>query len=159
MSNFNPSKLTTSYQAPATAFRPVEGRKYTLTHSDKTGQLFLTIGNEFNFAAVDSKLRDEVLAEWLPRSGEYLLFGRVFVSGGEFDEKYAKVRYMIFKKELQLALTAMIYGDQSFFRNFPWLLDAPIYIHFESNFPQFNHVIYFGTPRFFLQSVNKQPIS
>jgi hypothetical protein len=159
MSNFNPAKLTTQYLAPVTAFRPVEGRKYTLTHSDETGELFLSIGNQFNYSAIDPKLRDEVIAEWVPKKGEYILFGRVHVSEGEFDEKYAKVRYLIFNKELPLALSAMIFGDQYFFTNFPWLLDAPIYIHFESNFPQYNHIKRFGTPRYYLQLAIKQTIS
>jgi hypothetical protein len=159
VSNFNPSKLTTYYRAPATSFRPVEGRKYTLTHSDETGQLFLTIGTFYDTAAINPKMRDEVLAEWVPKNGEFILFGRVYVSGSEFEEKYAKVRYMIFNKELPLAITAMIYGDHSFFVNFPWLLDAHIYIQFESIYPQYNHIKHFGTPRYYLQLASKQTIS
>lgn len=150
MSVFIPSKLTTTYDAPATPFRPVEGRKYTLTHSDTTGQLFLSIGCAYNYGAINYQFRDEVLAEWVPKLGEFSLCGRVYVSGGEFDENYAKVRYMIFQKELNLALKGIVYGDQAFFNNYPWLLDAPIYIHFESIYPPFHQVAYYGTPRHYL---------
>ncbi|WP_413299310.1 staygreen family protein [Bacillus sp. 1P10SD] len=150
MSVFIPSKLSVSYHAPATPFRPVEGRKYTLTHSDTTGQLFLTIGCEYNFSAINYSMRDEVLAEWIPQFGEYSLCARVYVSGGEYDENYTKVRFMIFQKELNLALKAMVNGDQALYSNFPWLLDAPIYVHFESIFPPFNQVIFYGTPRNYL---------
>ncbi|OLS38581.1 staygreen family protein [Bacillus sp. MRMR6] len=159
MSMFNPSKLTTKYSAPATQFRPLEGRKYTLTHSDTTGQLFLTIGVHYDYLAINPQSRDEVLAEWVPQMGEFALIGRVYVSGGEFDENYARVRYMIFQKELDLALKAIVYGDQAFYSNFPWLLDAPIYIQFESVYPQFNQLFYYGTPRYFLHSAIKEPVS
>jgi hypothetical protein len=113
MNMFNPSKLTTKYAAPATQFRPVEGRKYTLTHSDASGQLFLTIGVHYDYLAINPQSRDEVLAEWVPQKGEFALIGRVYISGGEYDEKYAMVRYMIFQKELNLALKAIVYGDQA----------------------------------------------
>lgn len=150
MSVFIPSKLSVSYQAPATPFRPVEGRKYTLTHSDTTGQLFLSIGCNYNYSAINYSLCDEVLAKWVPQLGEFSLCARVYVSGGEYDENYTKVRFMIFQKELNLALKAMVNGDKALYSNFPWLLDAPIYVHFESIYPQFNQVIFYGTPRNYL---------
>ncbi|WP_462413449.1 staygreen family protein [Neobacillus sp. Marseille-QA0830] len=152
MSILDPSKLITTFLPPVTAFRPVEGRKYTLTHSDTSGQLFLTIGCSYEYGATNQSSRDEVLAEWVHKLGEYSLRGRVYVSGGEFDKNYAKVRYAIFRKELNLALQAIVFGDQALYTNFPWLLDAPIYIRFESVYPEFNQVIYFGTPRNFLFS-------
>ncbi|WP_042456764.1 staygreen family protein [Neobacillus dielmonensis] len=155
----NPSNLITTFLPPATAFRPVEGRKYTLTHSDTSGQLFLTIGSEYNYGSTNQSFRDEVMAEWVHQLGEYSLLGRVYVSGGEFDKNYSKIRFAIFQKELNLALQAMVFGDQAFYTNFPWLLDAPIYIRFESVYPEFNQVLYYGTPRNFLLSNNmKEPI-
>lgn len=156
MNMFIPSKLTVNFLAPATQFRPIEGRKYTLTHSDTTGQLFLSVGNFFDYSAINPNFRDEVFAEWVPQLGEFTLCGKVYISGGEFDEKYAKVRFMIFKKELDLALKAIFYGDQIFFSYFPWLLDAPIYIHFESVFPEFNQILFFGTPRHYLNVLREE---
>jgi hypothetical protein len=159
MSVFIPSKLTVVFHAPATKFRPIEGRKYTLTHSDSTGQLFLSIGKEYTYGNLNPQVRDEVVAEWVPKMGEYVLWGRVYVSGGEFDEKYAKVRFLIFQKEMELALKAIIYGDQTFYTCFPWLLDSPIYIQFDSIYPQYNKIIYMGTPRQYLVSASQQTIS
>lgn len=158
MSLFNPSKLTVTYLAPSTPFRPLEGRKYTLTHSDVTGELFLMIGCQFDYSMVNYKMRDEVLAEWISHLGEFQLRGKVYVSGGEFDEKYATVRYMIFKRELSLAISGIVYGDQTLYSCYPWLLDAPIYIEFESNFPQFQQILYYGTPRQYLTAVYQQTI-
>lgn len=158
MSLFQPSKLTVSYLPPVTPIRPIEGRRYTMTHNDQTGDLFLTIGLQYDISMINTKLRDEVLAEWIPRNGEFQLFGRVYISNGEFDEKYATVRYMIFQKELTLAIKAIVYGDQCFYSYFPWLLDSPIYIHFESNFSSFNQVLYYGTPRQYLTDIYNEPI-
>lgn len=97
-------------------------------------------------------MRDEVLAQWATKNGEYLFYGKVYVSNGEFDINMARIRYMIFKKELELALTAIMYGDRGFFCHYPWLIDAPIYIQFNSIYPEFNTVEYYGTPRRYLKS-------
>jgi hypothetical protein len=150
MSKFMPDKLTVTYLLPATPYEPVDSRKYTLTHSDTTGELFLSIGNVYDFQSINFTMRDEVLAVWITRNGEYVLYGNVYISKGEFDKNMARIRYMIFKKELELALTGIIYGDRSFFTNYPWLLDAPIYIQFTSVFPEFNKLEYYGTPRKYL---------
>ncbi|WP_442600253.1 staygreen family protein [Neobacillus sp. D3-1R] len=158
MSLFIPSKLSVSYLPPATPFRPLDNRKYTLTHSDTTGELFLTIGCQYDKNKINMKLRDEVLAEWLPQTGEFQLWGNVYISGGEFDESYAKVRFMIFQKELELAIKAIVYGDQSFYSCYPWLLDSPIYIRFDSVYPQFQQVLYYGTPRQYLTAIFQQPV-
>jgi hypothetical protein len=152
MTEFNPEKLHVTFEPPTTSFSPIQGRKYTLTHSDETGELFLAVGKRYDLDAIDQKLRDEVLAEWKTRNGEYVLMGKVHISTGEFDEKLAKIRYMIFKKEMNLALTGMVYGDREFYVHNPWLLDSPILVHFESVYPEFNEVLYFGTPRYYLAS-------
>lgn len=150
MSKFKPEKLRIKYIPPATAFEPVDRRKYTLTHSDTTGELYLSIGNIYDYQAINYKMRDEVLADWITVNGEYLLYGNVYISNGEYDKKMSRIRYMIFKKELDLALTGLIYGDKSFYSNYPWLLDAPIYVQFASIYPEFSELAYFGTPRKYL---------
>ncbi|PLR95273.1 staygreen family protein [Bacillus sp. T33-2] len=158
MSKFLPENLKIKYIPPATAFEPVDKRKYSLTFSDKTKELFLSIGNVYDFDAVNPNIRDEVLAEWITRNGEYLLLGKVYINSGEFDEKYSRIRYMIFKRELDLALTGIIFGDKSLFSYYPWLLDSPIYVQFESSYPEFNQIGYFGTPRKYLTAAFKQVV-
>ncbi len=150
MSEFNPDKLSKKYLPPANMFGPLEKRRYTLTHSDYSAELFLTIGTRYDLEAVNEKLRDEVLAEWKTRDGEYILLGKVHVSNGDYDKNFSRIRYLIFKKELPLALTGIIYGDKDFFIHYPWLLDSPIIIHFESVYPEYNDVLYYGTPRQYL---------
>ena len=43
MSTFNPAKLHVTYLPGVTEYTPITGRKYTLTHSDDTGDLFLRL--------------------------------------------------------------------------------------------------------------------
>lgn len=150
MSKFMPEKLSVKFIAPATPFEPVEGRKYTLTHSDTTGDLYLSIGTIYDFKAINYAMRDEVLAEWTKNNGEYLLYSQVYISNGEYNKNMSRIRHMIFKKELELALTGIIYGDRSFYTYYPWLLDAPIYVHFNSVFPEFSETLFYGTPRKYL---------
>lgn len=152
MSKLNPSKLTVLYSPPATEFRPVDHRKYTLTQSKTTGEWFLCIGYRYDLNARNKKFQDEVYAEWIPQLGQYVLSGKVYLCDGENDKQYAKIRYMICQREVEQALSALIYGDRVFFSNYPWLLDSPIYIHFESNYDEYNKMFYYGTPRQYLNA-------
>lgn len=152
MTIINGNQLSTMILPPATAFAPVEGRKYTMTHDDVRRELSVSIGYSYDEENI-TDLRDEVLAQWIPHLGQYALLGKVHVTNGEYDTNTAQIRYMIFKKEMELSLQAMVYSDQSFYSFFPWFLDFPIYIHFDSVLPQYNQVIYFGTPRNFMNKL------
>jgi hypothetical protein len=147
---FNPKKLNVTFIPPATSSQPLDGRKYTLTHSDKTGLLFLKIGNRFDLLSINLKLRDEVLAKWVNYDGTNVLQGYVYVSGGEYTEEQSRVRFNTFRKELGTELTAIVYGDRKLYKQYSMLLNAPIYVHFVSVHPAYDQVIQFGTPRQFL---------
>jgi hypothetical protein len=154
MSAFDPRKLSVKYLPPADSAHPLEGRKYTLTHSDITAELFLDIGYVFNFEAINPKMRDEVLAEWKNNEQNHFhLIGRAYVDGGEFSQEAAGIRFMIFKKEMGTALKGIIYGDRQLYSYYPILLDAPIYISFESTYPAYRQTAYYGTPRQYLDSI------
>ena len=64
MSKFNSERLSVEYRNGVTATEPIIPRHYTLTHSDLTGELFLTIGTQFAWDKVNPDMRDEVLGEW-----------------------------------------------------------------------------------------------
>ena len=148
MSKFDPQKLFTNVIPPANFVHPVEGRKYTLTHSDATAELFLDIGYVYNLKAIDWEMRDEVLAEWQKDTQcRFRLVGLVYIDAGKFSEEEAGYRFNIFQKEMRLALKGIVNGDLPFFAQYPQLLDAPIYIIFDSIYPQYNQVLFYGTPR------------
>jgi len=151
MSVFNPQKLSVNLIPPATFAQPIEGRKYTLTHSDLTGELFLDIGNVYNDKAINQKMRDEVLGEWRKdEQSRFNLVGKAYVDGGEFGEIIAGIRFNVFQKEMATALKGIVNGDLQFYKNYPTLLDAPIFIYFESTYPQYQQVFFYGTPRQYL---------
>lgn len=68
MKRLNPDKLYVEFRTGVTAIEPAIGRKYTLTHSDITADLFLTIGLQFAYDKVNA-MRDEVLGEWRTNNG------------------------------------------------------------------------------------------
>jgi hypothetical protein len=95
--------------------QPIQGRKYTLTHSDITGELFLDIGTNYNYKAINWDMRDEVLAEWqIDQLNRVSIVGKAHVDEGQFTKEQSKFRYNIFRKEMSTALKGMFYGDKNF---------------------------------------------
>lgn len=144
MVEFNPSKLAVTYSG-VTVFGPIYLRRYTLTHSDKTGDLFLAIDSH-NPCQELTPVGDEVLAKWAYSGGIYSLQTTVLVADTAVSRIEAQKRYNIFIQELPLALEAIRYGDSTFFSNHHELDYAPIFVHFQSVYPEFQAVKYFGQP-------------
>ena len=108
-------------------------RRYTLTHSDVTGELFLTIARDYDRKQVSGWytrfMRDEVLAEWLQEGREYSLHLYCHVSGGIVFGT-AGMRYSIFRQHMPLVLQALHEGDRALFENDPELRNTRVYVHF-----------------------------
>jgi hypothetical protein len=60
MSKLNPEKLSVEFRQGVTPTEPIIPRRYTLTHSDITAELFLTIGSYYAYDKITA-MRDEVL--------------------------------------------------------------------------------------------------
>lgn len=148
MSRLRPEKLHVRLAEGWMADGPVTPRRYTLTHSDMTGDLFLTVGPSFDRAQISGLytrlMRDEVLAEWREEEGPSL---HVFchVSGGLVFGS-ASFRYAIFRQELPLVLECFRYGDHRLFEAHPELDDAPIRVHFRSSRRRYRRRERWGTP-------------
>jgi hypothetical protein len=149
MSRLDPAKLHVQWQPGTTEQDPIYPRRYTLTHSDATGDLFLTIGADYDTAKLQALytrlMRDEVLSEW--SSGEPGAEMHVFchVSGG-LAFGTASMRDAIFRRELPLVLEALRHGDRAFFAAHPGLDSAPVVVHFRSGDARFNRTEIWGTP-------------
>lgn len=147
MERLNPKKLHVAYLTGARPEHLSLPRRYTLTHSDFTGDLFLTIGDDYDKKQISGLytrfMRDEVLAE-LIKDEDRLEF-RVYchVSGG-FVAGRAGWRYNIFRSELPLVLEAIRYGDQTLFQRRPELDRAPVLVHFGSTDSRFDKVENWG---------------
>ena len=148
MGRLNPEKLHVMYLFGATPEALTLPRRYTLTHSDFTGELFLSVGNQYNTKQITGLytrlMRDEVLAE-LSDEGDSLVFRVYCHVSGEFVLGTAKWRYNIFQSELPLALEAIRYGDKTLFERNPELDHIPVYIHFHSDKRLYNIIEEWGT--------------
>jgi hypothetical protein len=148
MGRLNPNKLHVSYLSGITPANITIPRRYTLTHSDRTGELFLSIGSQYDTKKI-SKLytrlmRDEVLAELVNNEGSFEFRVHCHVSGG-FVVGSAGWRYNIFRSELSLVLEAIRYGDRILFEKNPELDHIPVYVHFHSGKKRYNTVERWGT--------------
>ena len=149
MKDFNPKKLKVRFILPASPTEPLKGRKYTLPLSDDNGQYVLDIGTDFNYDVINRKLDDALTIEW-QTDWEYRLVGRVHLDRGNFTEDEVQKRFAYFRTQINGALQGIVFGDRLFLSNFPLLLDAPIYILFESSFPQYRKLYNLGTPKQYL---------
>ena len=144
-----PEKLHVRYVAGVEPTDPISPRRYTLTHSDTTGELFLTIGPERNESQTcgwyTRLMRDEMLAEWIDTDEGPALHVYCHVSGG-FVLGSASLRDRIFRHELPLALEALRYGDRALFAAHPQLDNASILVHFESTVPRYDVTERWGVP-------------
>lgn len=145
--SFNPSKLKVSYGESCELKSDFLPRKYKLTHSDSTGDLFLKIDCQYDKKQISSLytrfMRDEVLAEWIDNSNDKELHIYLHVSGG-FLFGTPGMRERIFHYHLPMVLKALIYGDSKLFELFPELLNSPIIVHFQSNRSKYNKIKKYG---------------
>lgn len=148
MGRLQPDQLQVTYLPGVTVTDPVMPRRYTLTHSDRTGAMFISVGAEYNRRAISGwytrLMRDEVLAEWGEATQGMALHVYVHVSGG-FILGRAGWRAAIFRRELPLVLEAIRYGDNAFFMAHPECDHAPILVHFQSSNPQYDCIEEWGT--------------
>ena len=146
MSNLNPDKLHVDYMEGTFPEGPISTRAYTLTHSDSTGDLFLTIGAVYNWPQVSGwytrLMRDEVLAEW-HFDEQPSLHVHCHVSGGIVFGP-AGWRKAIFNSHMPMVLEAFRYGDRKFIGAHPELDEAVVWVHFHARQRRHNQIESWG---------------
>ena len=134
MTRLEKEKLHVTYAGGTNPERLSYPRRYTLTHSDRTGDLFLTIGGDYNRKQISGLytrlMRDEVIAELKEDEDGPSLHVYCHVSGG-FSFGGGRWRESIFRSEMPLVLEALRYGDRTLFDSNKELDDAPVRIHFQ----------------------------
>ena len=120
----------------------IQNRFYTLTHSDETGELFLFIDTKYREDKF-SKHRDEVISCWKEIDNKYILEVYLCIDGHDNIGDIEK-RDIIFRKELPLALEAIVYGDKGIFLGNKSLIDSPIIVYFNSSNPKYNKIERWG---------------
>ncbi len=150
MADFNPDKLHVVFKDSIEKNILILPRKYTLTHSDSTGDLFLTIGDDYDYDQISCfytrLMRDEVLAEWQKNNNHYVLHFYLHVSGGVIFG-WASMRDRIFRHHLPLVFQALKYGDRKLFEELPFLNESQVIVHFNSKNKKYNKIEEFGLIR------------
>jgi hypothetical protein len=151
LGRFDPKKLHVLFAPGASPEIFILPRRYTLTHSDTTGDLFLTIGPDYESKQISGiytrLMRDEILAEWKEDDGgSFFLHVYCHISGG-FIFGRASWRESIFRSEMPLVLEAIRYGDSKMFAKYTKLDQAGIMIHFTSSKSSLPKIEKWGSPR------------
>ena len=124
------SKLHVKFGEGARPDGPLYPRRYTLTHSDRTGDLFLTIGADYDrraLRALQVRLeRDEVLGEWIRTDDGPSLTLHMTAQGGVPIFGTAAMRRTIFRHYRSLVLDALGYADRALSEAHPELEGAPV---------------------------------
>lgn len=143
MKPFDPNRVHVEFRDRISATQPILDRKYTMTHSDDTAQLYVTIGKRF---AQDkfSSIRDEVLLGFEPYGQQIQLFGSVIVDTGDPNQN-SELRNRIFLEEMPLALKAIRYADRELYDGNSQLDEVPIVIWFQSMNDKYNKLYKFGS--------------
>jgi hypothetical protein len=136
---------------PASAFYPLEGRRYTLAELVSTGELTLAIGNQKSHFATSPPSQPVLTAEWVTKLGEYILDCHVFIETDEENKHLAQVLFMIYQRDLNRMLAVLINGDKEIYTYNPLLLDAAIRIQYHSRLESLRHSAIIGTPRHHLK--------
>lgn len=156
--SFNPNKLHCTYGESCEIKEDFLPRRYTLTHSDSTGDLFLKIDCDYDEEQISSFytrfMRDEVLAEWLEKDNNKELHVYLHVSGG-FIFGWAGMRDRIFRYHLPMVLKAIIHGDTELFEQLPILKESAIIVHFNSERSRYNKIESHGKVKDYQLDSNK----
>ena len=140
MDHLNPNLLQIEFSDGVNETCPPCPRVYTLTHSDLTGELFLTIGKEINFPQIEGiytrLMRDEVVAEW--RISEYATLDVYCHVSGGLVFGTPGMRYRIFRYHLPMVLEAFCYGDRVLLKEHPELAKGRVMVHFLACHNRFN---------------------
>ncbi len=142
MRKLESTKVFAQYRDIVSPYEPVQKRKYTITHSDETGELFVFIALKYAEDQVTG-MHDEVRISWDKGRHGAVLVGYVIIDG-EGVVGNADIRNTIFLKEMPTALQALRQADRFLFEKYPFLDNTPVYIHFISQSSIFNKTYQFG---------------
>ncbi len=135
MSELNPNKLHVTFHKGTAERELCLPRRYTLTHSDVTGDMFLSIGATYDQKQISGwytrLMRDEVLAEFKEEEGAVSMHVYCHVSGGIVFGP-AGWRNEILHHHMRMVIEALRYGDRELVSAYPQLDDAKVRVHFSS---------------------------
>jgi magnesium dechelatase len=158
MPRLNSSLLHLQFLDGSNETGPLSPRVYTLTHSDITGELFLTIGKKINLPQISGIytriMRDEVVAEW-EGAEPATLHVYCHVSGG-LVLGTPGMRYHIFRFHMPMVLEAFCYGDRVLLKEHPELAKGRVMVHFLACLKRFDKDVVWGVLQDYQDKYNKE---
>lgn len=142
MRELNLKKVFVQYRDIMKPHAPILSRKYTITHSDTTAELFVFVAENYAEDQV-TKMHDEVRIAWDQNKKELLLIGYVTVDNEDVQGS-SFIRNKVFYNEMPTALQALRQADRFLFETLPQLDNTPVIIHFISSNPVYNKSYNFG---------------
>lgn len=142
MSYLNPLKVLVQYRGFMEPYGPIFERKYTITHSDLTAELYVFIAKNYAEDQVTS-MHDEVRIAWEQHGDNLILSGYVTVDGKDIIGS-PKVRNTIFYNEMPTALQALRQADRFLFDENPIFDNTLVFIKFVSDNPDYAKTYNFG---------------
>lgn len=134
MAFFDPNKLHVAFGTGTRADGPVTPRRYTLTHSDATGDLFLAIAQDYDRTALVKLqarvMADEVLGEWIVDADGPRLVLHCRAQGGLPVFGTARMRCEIFRNYMPMVMHALRHADRELTEAHPELNEAPVVVRF-----------------------------
>ncbi|WP_443093469.1 staygreen family protein [Geobacillus proteiniphilus] len=134
MKHLHIDRLHTQFAAGTTHTFPLIGRMYTLTHSDATGDLYLTIGRAFATEQLNA-MRDEVLGEWKQAGAHPALFIYVFVGSKQMGNEENIRKKAGIRKGIALGARSHSLRRSALFPPFPFLRFQPYFCSFHFRIP------------------------
>eukprot|EP00798_Chlamydomonas_sp_ICE-L_P015363 gene15365-21449_t len=154
---FRTEKLTVLYTPGISKTELSAGRRrYTLTHNDVTGDLSLTVGDDYNHKQISGfytrLLRDEVTAEWIGAADAARTDSLQVQEASQLhiychvngEEKWLApplLRNYIFRREIPLVLDTFLYADRELLASQPDLKKTEVVVHFQSDIERFLYTI------------------
>ncbi len=142
MRELNERKVFVQYRDIMKPYEPLTERKYTITHSDITAELFVFVASDYAEDQMTG-MRDEVRVAWEQNKKGLVLTGSVIVDGDGVTGN-AYIRNKIFYNEMSTALQALRNADRFLFNKEPKLDNTPVLIHFISKNPIYDKTYEFG---------------
>lgn len=147
MSQLDPGKLHVTFHEGMSPRKLSLPRRYTLTHSDRTGDMFLTIAADYDREQISGLytrlMRDEVLAELVRTGQTFLLHVYCHVSGG-LVLGTAGWRDGILRHHMPMVIEALRYGDRELIRVRPEIDRAGVMVHFQSSHAGYHRIEEWG---------------
>lgn len=143
LNKLNQGKLRVDFKSGISQDGPIIPRKYTVTHSDETGEIVVTVAKHYDKSNISNK-RDEVFARWFENGKNYVLCLYLNVDGIERDKNKIVIRNKIFREELPIAITAIRQGDLGLIKKHNNLDEADVFIKFNSRYEDFYKVENWG---------------